>query len=419
MRQSRWLILRGRRGWLAAGIVVLATLVSLARLPWLNGPAPAYRVAVRLVLSGELDERAYDDAWFGARVLEETGGAFSDILSPTPPTLPLLVLPLGWLFGEGLPSLGWAALNLLALYAAIWLVRAALRPEGDDLAYAVLVAVVLLSAPFRANLHRGQIFVFVLLLHALVFWGALRRRDTPAGIALGLLLAAKINGLPLWILLLALRRWRLLASAAITVAVVVVLTIPLLGVDIWRVYLTKTIPAYSTSPIAAVPAYQTLGGFFQHFFRYDATWNQAPLLDVPWLARLGTLAASVALVGLTLLRRSQLPASHLLAAGVVLSVVTSPLGEQHHYLMLVVPFAVAVAALPRLALPQRALLVASAAMVAVPLPYMSERWWAGAFAVLVYPRLYGALLLWGVLLLPDLFAARQPWRRREQSSALA
>ncbi len=394
------------RRWLAVltvGLVLLASLFSFMRLPWLNEPAPAYQVMVQLVSNGRLDERAYDDRWFGALVMEATEGQFSDILSPTPPTLPLLILPLAWLHTDGRPPFLWAALNYVALLASICCMVAALRWPSASLPVAVVLSVTLLSAPLTANLHRGQVFIFLLLLHAVVFWGARQGQDRIAGVALGLLLVAKINGAPLWLLFLALRRWRLLMWAVLVAGGVVAATLLLFGPDIWRVYLTRTVPTYATSPIAAVPAYQTISGFFQHFLRYDAVWNRAPLFNLPPLATVATLASSAALLVTTLWRSERLPQAFTLAACVVLSVITSPLGEQYHFVLLVVPFSVAAASIHQFSLPLRVLLVGAAMLVSVPLPYMSERWWAGLYALLVYPRLYGALVLWGLLVFPELF----------------
>ena len=379
------------------GLILL--LVGTAQAAWLSGPAPAYRVAAQLILSGQFDARVYDDAWFSAQVVAETNGAVSDILSPSPPTLPLLFLPIEWSSGTVL-NVTWAAANLMAALSAIRLSLGALRRYGhvDSRLFAVISGVVLVSAPLQENLLRGQIYLFILLLHAIVFWAVAYERDRLAGVALALLLTLKINGLPIWMVLIALRRWRVLKWAVVSTLGLVAISLPITGIDVWRAYLTQTIPSHMLSSIAGVPAYQTVNGFFQHLFHYDLTWNPAPLFDTQWLASLGAIGVGVSLMAITWTRSRRVPHSHAVGAGVVLSAILSPQAEQYHFLILTVPFAVAVSMWPRWSRRSQAGLALAAVLVCLALPYKDPRLWPGAIAILAYPRLYGALILWGLLM---------------------
>ncbi len=395
---SRWLWKRS----------VLVSLLSIAlpllvwwltRTTWLNGPAPTYRVAIQLIRSGQFDARVYDDAWYSAQVLAASNGAVSDLLAPSPPTLPVLLWPIGLLSDTTL-NVTWAAANFAALLGAIQLSRATLTPRARTWLFALITTGALLSAPLYENLQRGQIYIFILLLHATVLWAAMQDRAVVAGVALGLLLALKINGWPLWIIWLALRRWRILFWATATVASITIATLPLIGVEVWRVYLTQSVPSWSSSAIATVPAYQTLSGFFQHLFRYDAEFNPAPLWDAPWLATLLSIGVSVGLLGISV-ARTKLPRPLLLGAGVILSAILSPLAEQYHYLILLVPLVAVAAISTEFNLSTRALFALAAVLIFVALPYKNPYWWNGAWALLAYPRLYGALILWGLLMFPN------------------
>jgi hypothetical protein len=80
--------------------------------------------------------------------------------------------------------------------------------------------------------------------------------------------------------------------------------------------------------------------------------------------------------------------------GLLLSVILVPAAEQHHYILLFPAFALAALSFNLSRIP----LLAATALVAIPLAYgskeLSEGWWS----LLAYPRLYGAILLYVILL---------------------
>ena len=384
-----------------AAALALAVLLWVTHAAWLNGPAPVYVVAANLVRSGEFDARVYDDDGYAARVVEATHGAVSDTFAPNSPTLALLLLPLSAVSDSALRVL-WAAANFAALCVSVALVLSTLAPNGriDGRRLTLLGAGAMASAPLYENLKGvsgGQVYLFILLLHAAAFWAVLRGRESLAGIWLGLLLALKVNGWPIWIVLLVLKRWRVLGWAIGATLALGLFTLMIFGADVWRAYLTHTLPAWSTGAFAAVPAYQSLNGFFQHLFRYDSVWNPAPMLDAAWLAGLAPALASAVLLVVSAARSRRLPLSHAMAAGVVLSAILSPLAEQYHFLILVVPFGAALSATAHHAVRWRVLLGLAAALIVVALPYKDSRIHSGALALVAYPRLYGALALWGLL----------------------
>ena len=380
------------------GVSLLMLLSGLARTDWLSGPAPAYRVAVQLIQAGQFDTRVYDDDWYSAQVFAETKGAVADILSPSPPTLPLLLWPIGWFSGPTLNAL-WAAANLGAVFLAIQLSLAALKQPTpvSGLSFILIGAVTMISAPLHEDIARGQIYIFVLLLHAIVFWAVLQDHDALGGIGLGLLLALKLNGLPIWIVLISLRRWRVLKWAVVCTVAVIMISLLVTSMDVWRVYVTRTLPGSVTSPTVAVTAYQTINGFFQHLFRFDPAWNPSPLFDAPGLAALASIVISIGLVAITWLRANRLHLSLALGAAAVLSVVLSPLAEQYHFLVLMAPVTVMVAGWSRFNFRAWAWFALAIALIVLPLPYKSPELASGPLALLAYPRLYGALIVWALL----------------------
>ena len=153
----------------------------------------------------------------------------------------------------------------------------------------------------------------------------------------------------------------------------------------------------------SVTAYQSASSFFAHLFTADATWNPAPVADLPgwrrssaspppaialgvtiWLARVGRAGRADTAVG----------------AAVAAGVLVLGLAQEYHFAMLLVPAAVALArwfdGAPRPALDGLWLALALA-LLAAPFPYEDPALTVGWTALFAYPRLYGAWLLWGWL----------------------
>jgi hypothetical protein len=375
------------------GLVIALLLIVLNRTVWLGGVAPAYVVVAHLLQTGQFDARVYNDAWYKTQTLALTHGIVSDIFSPSPPTLALFLWLLAWS-----SSYVWAVLNFCALWLTCALTFYTLTDTPPPRwTFVVVLGVTLLSSPLYENLARGQIYLLLALLHAFVFWGALRAHEAVAGVALGLMFAWKLHAWPLWVMMLCLRQWRVATWGVITIGACVLLTLSLMGTDIWRVYLQQVLPTRAADPSAAVTAYQTLNSFFQHLFRYDATWNPAPLFDAPWLATLSWLVGLGVLLGVTLARAPNLSMIHTLGAGITLSMILAPLAEQYHFLILLVPCIVLAAEWPQLSLRSRLLFLLATALLGSPLPFKHPLLNDGWLALFAYPRLYGDLLLWGLL----------------------
>jgi hypothetical protein len=382
------------RSQLIIGFAIILALVVLNRAVWFNGPAPAYVVAARLLQAHQFDTRVYDDAWYKLQTLALTQGAVSDIFAPSPPTLGLFLWPLIWV-----SPLIWTILNFGVLWLAIALSFHALTTTSIiRWTFVAVLSGALLSTLLYENMARGQIYLFMALLHALVFWGMMRARDGVAGVALGLMFAWKLHAWPLWVIVLALRRWRVMIWGIVTLGVCVTLTLPLMGADIWRVYLQQVLLARAADPSATVTAYQTLNSFFQHLFRYDAEWNPAPLWNAPWLALPLWVFSSAVLLGITLWRGRVVPLARTLGASSPLCMILAPLAEQYHFLILLVPCVVLVLAWSALSPRSRLTLLLALGLLIMPLPFQHPALRDGWLALFAYPRLYGAGLLWSLFI---------------------
>jgi len=83
--------------------------------------------------------------------------------------------------------------------------------------------------------------------------------------------------------------------------------------------------------------------------------------------------------------------------GLILSVILVPAAEQYHYVLLFPAFLLA-AHSPTV---PRPLLYVAAILIALPLSYTDKALSAGWWALLAYPRLYGAIFLFVILLFDE------------------
>jgi hypothetical protein len=203
---------------------------------------------------------------------------------------------------------------------------------------------------------------------------------------------------------LMLGRLRTVAVALLALVPVAALTTALLGPERWADWIAVA-SQRSTGGESTLTAYQTLNSLFGHLLRYDAEWNPAPVADVPIAARALWVAAIVGVVVLTALAarrvrgmRSLLPLALLLPA----SVLVAPVAEDQHFVLLLPSLLVAATLLVRDDRMGRRRWAACAAW-AVAVVFLAPAWpynrqsVEGWSTLLFYPRVYGTLILWGLI----------------------
>jgi len=388
------------RRWALDGLIGLALplVIGLSQVHvWRPGPAIVYDWAASEMSAGRFRPQLFDDAYALQAVADYTHGQARDILSPTPPTMFVFMLPFEWL-PPALSRAVWLSLDLLAPALAVWLTLKAVHLPSLPLA-GVCASLLFLSMPLWENNARGQVLHWQMLLGALALYALARGRDAWAGASLGVVFLLKLAGWPVWGVLALRARWRALVWLAATAAVVMLLSLPWIKLETWLFYLLGVLPRWLQAPVAAVPAYQTVGGFWQHLLRFDPSSNPAPVADRPRLAAGLSLLSTLALLGLTLIGLRRAPLLLTVSAGLVLTVVLAPIAEQYHYLTAAPGLIVAGVEWHRHGhrVPLGLLLVLAGVLMFWPLPYKDPRLAAGWLAVLAYPRLWGGLLLWGGL----------------------
>jgi hypothetical protein len=142
---------------------------------------------------------------------------------------------------------------------------------------------------------------------------------------------------------------------------------------------------------------------FGHLLRYEPAWNPAPVADLPLLEdALFYLSAGALLVisAAAIARCSAATPVLSLALLVPVAVLVSPIAEDYHYVLMLLPMVAAAALLIRAPRPgwMAWLLFIGALVLLVPPWPFEQHPVEGWAALLYYPRVYGALLLWAALL---------------------
>ena len=380
---------------LALVLAIFAARTAIPAAQRLTHGFLAYYVAGQALRDGEPGKRLYDDEWFAARVMEVSHGTVTDI-NINPPPLAVAWVPFAYLSAEDSLRL-WIALNVLCLALSLWLIAVELGWSRRLWAIVAVTTLLTLAAPTREQIALGQMYACILLLYVIGWRAYVHRSDALAGIAVGLAIALKTQGWPIGLLMLAQRRWSAAWWVIATAAVAGLATLPWVGLDAWRAFLFEAIPS-TTTPWATLTAYQDTLGFWQHLFRYDAQRNPNPLFDAPALAAVLTLSTTIgACVALIVGKRT---ASVGFAAAVVLTEVLSPVAEQYHYVVMLLPLGVLWHAAWRsnnAALGCCALV--ATLLLACPIDYKSAH---PAWAILHnYPRLLGGWLAFAALLYAD------------------
>jgi hypothetical protein len=386
-----------KKSWaMSLAVTSLLIFIAFIFLPSSNNITygfAAYYTASHLVMEHQGGSIFYDDRAFQVKVESLTDGQASDIYWANPPTTALMFLPLASLSISTARYL-WAGVSLISLFLAVTLLGSVIfKTPFQSKAFYVTTAILFLSAPLTANFRYGQAYVLLLVFYAIALFALSSGREWLAGFCLALVLALKASGLPLLVLLIIRGRWRIIAWALLVFAGLVLISIHLVGVPTWRIYLLNVIPNFLADPVIAVTAYQTVPGFIRHLFTYHDIWNPSPLTNWPTFAKLFNLFVAFILVGIAGIRSKQTTLEWTFSVGLLLSVILVPAAEQHHYILLFPAFLLAVRS-PRI---PRVLLYLAAALIVLPLAYTAKPLSSGWWVLMAYPRLYGALILFAIL----------------------
>lgn len=370
-------------------------LIPAVRFP---GTFATYFTAAHIFVYAPRDmARVYDDEWFPRQINQLGFVDVFDIYNINPPAMPLIAAPLLSL-PQHWAQLAWIGLNYLALLGGLHVMGETLLLSRRQKTW--LIFLCLLYAPIVTNIARNQVYLFLFLALCLVLRGLVYGKDKLAGLLLGLMLILKTAGIWIFLMLLWHRRWRMLSWVLATILVVGLLCVIWAGDEPWQAY-AAALPQVTSKPERFVTAYQTNISLFGHLLVYDAQWNPTPVASMPLLSLIltaGMFLGSMVVTAQHAMSSNGNPDQRALtiALWVSLIVTTTPFAGDHHYCLVLPSLIIAGWWASRTAQSRVSLvlLFAAALMLGMRLPY-SNLWFAeGWRALLAYPRVYGAYLLW-------------------------
>lgn len=383
------------RGILLIGLflLVLVATVGVRRAADRVSDFAGYWTAGRVLIDGGDLCRIYDDSWFSETSVGYGTGEPHMLMYVNPPAIAALFAGLAWLPPTSAKWL-WLGVSTVLLLAAwlVWL-RALHVPLRSFPSFAFL-ALLAGGVPFLRTLERGQIYPLILLLVGAFVLGRLRTLPRLSGASLAGLLLLKYFGGLFALYLFVRRDWKALQTMAITLFAASGIGALLLGPTTYVASLQRLFRSLVERD-AAGTGLPNLIAFFGGFLT-PSQWNAGVLFDAPWLALLLSGTTLIVLVWRTLgvSRGAAAPETELFAllALLNLSVLSTPLAADHHYLLLVPSAWVLLLTQPRPNVrdPWLAVLVCTVLSFGLE-PGVRAYQRSGWTKLLCYPTLYGAI----------------------------
>jgi hypothetical protein len=312
------------------------------------------------------------------------------------PTTTLVFLPIAN-FDYKTARLIWIFFNLCVLTIIVGLIINRMKFEGI---WVPFILILFLSfQPLYENILFGQIYIFIFCLLVLGWFSFTARNEKILGIIIGAIFILKTAGTFLWILLAIQKKWKSLILIFATIILLFATTLPLIGLDSWSAYGNKLLN-YSSNPALSVTAYQSVHSLFHHLFVFDEQWNREPLINLSMIGKSLTIIFTLGILIVTIVsalkfKKSDFAFGSFIIAGLILN----PATIDYHYVLILIPIIILIDWLKNNPAPSMwTIFLFSFILIALSIPYTSLKVTSGLWAVLAYPKLYGALGLWGLCL---------------------
>ena len=355
-----------------------------------------YYTYSRMLLEGASFEQAYSYTDFNRRIQSYGIEGIRDMPN-NPPTTALALLPVAWLPPVEAKA-AWTVLSLVLFAIGLYAMLRAYKVKGVDVRMWSVLALAFLWHPIYDGIAFGQIYFMLFSLFMVAAWAIADTREGLAGSLAGVAFLLKGYGIipAIWF---ALRRHRKAASAfALTVVIGILVTLPFVHLASWERFANGVVAGLGSRPTDAHVAYQTVNSLLFHLFTFDPQWLPNPLTVFPvFLVTIVSYSINLSLVVIVLIRsRSTSSRERVLgfSAAIAVSVVTAPLAEEYHFLLLL-PLVVGLLLefLDRWVAKSRqyglnAIFLVSVLVLALPLRYKTLQEFAFPLILLAYPKLY-------------------------------
>jgi len=334
----------------AAALLTLACFLYHTILPAWSQPSsdfPNYYTAAKLARTSRPLHLYYDWTWF-QRQIHYAGidGQLGGYIPQTPLTL-VPFIPLGQLAAPRARQI-WLLLNCAFLAISLRLLS---RITRLNIAWLWLIAF-LAGDALSNNFRLGQYYVFLLALLAGGAYCLITRRDRSAGAWLGLAFVLKLYGGPLFLLLLAKRRWRSGAAFGAVCALSACLCIAWFGAGEVSRYATHILPGSlegdTLNPFH--PSNNTASTLLRRDFVKEDELNPHPVADFPFLfflCRNAFVLAVMVFTAMGTIRSPDISPKKILAWWLVAILLLSPNTASYTFVLLLLPVALLFDEMPR------------------------------------------------------------------------
>lgn len=377
------------------------TLIAAAILSWQvikqyehGSDFSSYYTAGYLVSNGESIANFYDNEWFGNQI-HKIRPDLNDIYNANLPTTAIASVPLALIGNEKQSRIAWLLINIIAI---IYIMRMSVTfINMGPIARPIWYGIILLAHPVLENFVLGQVYIVITAVILWMYHSLENEQEIKVGIILAFLFMIKTAGTFLWPYFVVQKRWKLLSAGVLTLFLIGIVTFPIIGIEGWQAYLDKAVQL-SQSPYQSVTAYQTIEGWFQHMFSPNPIVQTKPIIALPLTIAHGMATFVIlTLLSVSLWLAYKYPSAtelHFISFSLLI-LVCMPVTILHAYMMALVPIILLLKTINLEPLKCHGFLIlAGVAMILLPLPYKSPRFFDGYWSLLAYPKLYGALLLW-------------------------
>ena len=299
------------------------------------------------------------------------------------------------MFDYSTARLIWTIFNFILLIGTILFL---LKKFNYKEFWAPLILILFLSyQPLYANILYGQAYILIFCMLVVAWYAYILENEKLLGIAIGLIFIFKATSFIFWLFLLIQKRWKSLGWGILTVSVVILFSLLWIGFNAWQTYAGK-ITGLISNPLLSVTAYQTPYSFFHHLSAFNKEWNPEPLFNLSLMGDLLSVVCMLIILTVSSFiafkhRKSEIAFGIFIIAGLIIS----PVSLDYHYAILLLPILILVNNIRKNSTAMLwAMIFISISLIAFYLPYSSPRLAKGISAILAYPKLYGAIGLWGL-----------------------
>jgi hypothetical protein len=355
----------------------------------------AYYTASKLLAEGEDVSGFYNNDWFSSNVKRFVPEVY-EIYNVNMPTTSLIMLPLVK-FDYSTARIIWTIFNFIILFAAVsFLIR---KFSYKEFWVPLILILFLAYQPLYANFSFGQAYILIFCLLIVAWYAYVSGNEKLLGIAIGLIFILKSTSFIFWLFLLVQRRWRSLVWGFAAMLIIILLSLPWIGFDAWQTYAGK-ITGFVSNPSLTVTAYQTLHSFFHHLTTFSKEWNPKPLFNLPLLGDLLSVFCALIIVAVSsFIAFKQNNSEMAFGIFIITGLIISPVSLDYHYTILLLSILILINNDQKDSTAMLwVLILISISLIAVYLPYASPRLAKGVWAFFAYPKLYGAIGLWGLFI---------------------